>query len=551
MPQENTLQNTSVNSDDCVDFLIITALAKEQAAVLQQLDKYQPVRDDNFPTYYRATLATDSVSDKRNPIVAVTMQRHPGNIYAAVRTAQCLQHLKPNYVLMVGIAGGVEGEVNLGDVVVCEEVIYYENTKENPGFSDQRPQVLRADWMLLDRAKNYTDINWHNLIHAERPADPRSTDAPTVHFGPIASGEKVIANADRLEELKQLHSKLAAVEMESFGVALATSEWTGNPKFIAFRGVSDYANESKEDSWQAYAADSAAAFTVGFLRSGGIPLRVVAQSQHQTGETLVVIRHQSMEPLPSLSTGSLPDALGITKIVDIAIDQTDLYNNDRLTNPVEAAIRQRDITSRLSETLNTYPDAEVGYCGIAHIPLLFHIGCQVLTRMPLRLFDHNRHTKQWDLLQSGADYPQITLEGLPDIVTQEGSDVIVRVSISYPVTSEDIEGIVPNPIASIHLRIDPPKIDVVTSVEQIQQYSSVFRDMLDEIHYKLPNTERVHIFYAGPVPLAVYFGRQISKTIHPRIIVYNHSTKANPHYAWGIEVTADVDSPDFMIRTGD
>ena len=551
MPQENTLQHNSANSDNCVDFLIITALPKEQAAVLQQLRDCQPVRGDNFPTYYRATLETDSVSNKRNPTVAVTMQRHPGNIYAAVRTAQCLQHLKPNYVLMVGIAGGVEGEVNLGDVVVCEEVIYYENTKENPGFSDQRPQVLRADWMLLDRAKNYTDINWHTFIHAERPADPRNTDAPTVHFGPIASGEKVIANADRLEELKQLHSKLAAVEMESFGVALATSEWTGNPKFIAFRGVSDYADESKNDDWQAYAADSAAAFTVGFLRSGGIPLRVVEQSQHQTGKTLVAMRHQSMEPLPSLSVGALPEAFGITKIVDIVIDQTDLYNNDRLTNPVEAAMRQRDITSQLSDALNTYPDAEVGYCGIAHIPLLFHIGCQVLTRIPLHLFDHNRHTKQWDLLQSGEDYPQITLEGLPDIVTQEGGDVIVRVSISYPVTFEDIEGIVPNPTASIHLKIDLPKIDVVTSMEQLQQYSSVFRDMLDEIHNKLPNTERVHIFYAGPVPLAVYFGRQISKTIHPRIIVYNHSTKANPHYAWGLEVTADVDSPDFMIRTGD
>ena len=139
---------------------------------------------------------------------------------------------------------------------------------------------------------------------------------------------------------------------------------------------------------------------------------------------------------------------------------------------------------------------------------------------------------------------------MPDVVNQQGGDVIVRISISYSVTLEAIEGIVTNPIASLHLRIDLPKIDVVASMEQLQQYSRAFRDMLDEIHYKLPNTERVHIFYAGPVPLAVYFGRQISKTIHPRIIVYNHSSKNAPRYAWGLEVTADVNSPDFMIRTG-
>ena len=200
---------------------------------------------------------------------------------------------------MVGIAGGVEGEVHLGDVVVCEEVIYYEYTKERPSFSDQRPQVLQADWLLLERAKNYTDINWHTFVQAERPVDPRSTDAPTVHFGPIASGEKVIADSNRVDELKQWHSKLAAVDMESFGVALATSEWPGNPQFIAFRGVSDYADESKNDEWHEYAADSAAAFTVGFLRSGAIPVRVVTHSQHQTEQTLIAIRHQSMEPLES------------------------------------------------------------------------------------------------------------------------------------------------------------------------------------------------------------------------------------------------------------
>ena len=106
--QENVIQNNPVNSNDCVDFLIIAALPEERDAVLQQLGNYQPVQDGAFPTYYRATLETDSVSNRRNLIVVVTMLRHVGNVHAAVHTARCLQHLKPNYVLMVGIAGGVE-----------------------------------------------------------------------------------------------------------------------------------------------------------------------------------------------------------------------------------------------------------------------------------------------------------------------------------------------------------------------------------------------------------------------------------------------------------
>ena len=35
------------------------------------------------------------------------------------------------------------------------------------------------------------------------------------------------------------------------------------------------------------------------------PSELLTQSQHQTGKTLVAIRHQSMEPLPTLSVGSL------------------------------------------------------------------------------------------------------------------------------------------------------------------------------------------------------------------------------------------------------
>ena len=550
MSEPNIFEIDSAQSDDCVDFLIITALPVERNAVLGQLPGKRKHQEADFPTYYRATLETDPTANQRNPVVAVTMLRHVGNVHAAVHTARCLQRLKPHFVLMVGIAGGVKDEVHLGDVVVSEEIIYYENTKEKPCLSDQRPQILQADWLLLDRAQNYTDNNWYSLIKSKRPANPRTAEVSKVSYGPIASGEKVIADSDRVSELKHLHSKLLAIEMESFGVALAASEWTNNPGFIAFRGICDYADYKKNDDWHAYAADCAAAFTIGLLRSDAIS--VSARTQPLICKVLIAIRHHSMEPLSKrMGEASLPETLKLARIVNIEIDQTDLYDNGRLTSPVDAVRRQRDIIHELSNALSTYPDAEVCYYGVAHIPLLFHIGCQVLTRVPLHFFDHNRITNEWDLLQNGEDYPRIISEGLPAVVNQKHGDIILRISISYFVTPEAIEGIVANPIASLQLRIDQPKIDAVTSKNQLEQYSIEFRDMLDDIRKKFPNAEYVHIFYAGPVALAVNFGRQISKTIHPRIIVYNYSSKDNPPgYAWGLEVTTDVESADFMTSVG-
>ena len=551
MSKANILKNDSVKPHNHVDFLIVTALEKELQAVLGQLGGSKLVQAPDHPPYYRSTLKTGTAPDQVNRVVAVIVAGE-GNVAAGQQTAIYIQHLQPSCVLMVGIAGGLSKDVTLGDVVVSTQIKYYEITKETPSGSEPRPDEAPVDTELLNRARYY-EVDWHTIIRVKRPGDSTNNEIPQVFFGVIASGEKVIADEERASELKKVHSKILAIDMESYGVGDAAARVPNRPRFIAIRGISDFADSNKNDDWQKYAADSAAAFTVGFLRSGAIPVQVDTQSQHQTGKTLVAICHQSMEPLESrLNVASLPETFTSAKLEEIVIDQTDLYANGRLTNPIEAARRQRDISHRLSETLNTHPNAEIGYCGIAHIPLLFHIGCQLQIRKHLHFFDHNRITNQWFHLAGGEDYPQITLEGLPHVVTRKGGDVIVRISISYLVTLEDIEGIVPNPIASLHLSINQPEIDVITSMTQIQQYSKAFRKMLDEIDNKLPNTERVHIFYAGPVALAVNCGQLISKTIHPKIIVYNYSTKDNPPgYAWGLEITADVDSPDFMIRIGD
>ena len=87
---------------------------------------------------------------------------------------------------------------------------------------------------------------------------------------------------------------------------------------------------------------------------------------------MVAIRHHSMEPVAHvLNEASLPETLSLAKVVQIEINQTDLYENGRLTNPVDAARRQKDFINRLSEVRNSEPTAALGYFGIAHIRCFF------------------------------------------------------------------------------------------------------------------------------------------------------------------------------------
>ncbi|KAF9630381.1 hypothetical protein BFW01_g943 [Lasiodiplodia theobromae] len=73
-----------------------------------------------------------------------------------------------------------------------------------------------------------------------------------VHRGTIATGEKVVKNAEWRD---RLHEAFGAIcfEMEAAGVL-------ADFPCLVIRGVSDYADQSKNDDWQPYAAASAAAY---------------------------------------------------------------------------------------------------------------------------------------------------------------------------------------------------------------------------------------------------------------------------------------------------
>jgi len=535
-----------------VDFLIVTALQEERDAVLALLSDVEQVLLEDLPTYYRAIIPAPSQGGTYE--VVVTLLNDMGNIEATQHTTRVIQALAPDYVLMVGIAGGVRGKVKLGDVVVAKQVLYYEPSKITDNGYDARSPSYLADPTLLDRVQNYNDLSWRDFIQTARPSrrgkKGTAIEQSDVVFGVIATGEKVIADTAFINQLRRLHAKILAVEMEAFGVAVAAANTRDRPRFLAIRGVSDYADRTKNDQWHRYAAESAAAFTIGFLRYGPVPPRAVRVAKQTRAATLIAIRHQSMERFPEKAlVPSLPPELADYTVDEIAIDQSDLYHDRRLVDPLEAARRQGDLDHQLTTRLAAHQEANIAYYGIAHIPLLFFAGYTLSSKRAIHLFDFNRRTREWNQLQLGGEGQTLKLTGLPARVKRARGDVIVRISVSYQVTNEAIAGIVPLPIASLHLGIDHPEIDVVTSEHQVREYGRVFRSMLDSIHHRLPNTSRVHIFYSGPPPVAFHFGQQISKTIHSRIIIYNYVSKDTPPYSWGFEITTNLDDPDFVVSS--
>src|SRR5439155_21896246 len=104
------------------DFGIVVALPIEREAVLKQLRSYSRVtyaQSDNR-TYYRSVFETKA--HNRYDIVTTLLPRM-GNIDAALATNDMIWLWKPRYVLVIGIAGGVDNtRQRFGDVVVSESI---------------------------------------------------------------------------------------------------------------------------------------------------------------------------------------------------------------------------------------------------------------------------------------------------------------------------------------------------------------------------------------------------------------------------------------------
>src|SRR5574341_1213136 len=255
-----------------LDFAIVTALKVERDSVLRRLLAVETFQEEGDPhTYYLAQL---DVSGTGRYAVVLTMLLEPGNYSAAASTTRLIQRWQPKYVFVVGIAGGVAGKVALGDVVVADFCYAYEQTKRKPGGDELRGQQLPTDKFLYGRALAYEDSHWKETVGVAPPGSPPN-HVLTAHFGPIASGEKVIADLATLPKLIEHVPKLLATEMEGAGVAMAINQYRPAPGFFEIRGISDFADDQKNDDWHAYAANAAAAFTIGFLRTG--PVKPVSE----------------------------------------------------------------------------------------------------------------------------------------------------------------------------------------------------------------------------------------------------------------------------------
>lgn len=529
-----------------IDFLLVTALELELDAVLLQLDgavEYYP-RDMLRPSYC-ATVPADGGGRYR--VVAMTVSGM-GNTEAALAASAMIARWRPNAVVMVGIAAGMpkKGEVRLGDVLVAEYVFDYEPSKLTPDGPEHRSRQLSVDQTLWHRALVYRRSDWHGRVNAPRPPGGGGEAVLGVHFGPIASGEKVIADAAAMRDLLSRCPKLVGVEMESSGVARAALQQANPSRFIAIRSVSDLGDAAKGDGWQPYAAAVAAAFAVGFLHYG--PLEPVGGARHANADRVRLVVAQSMRSIPAAEVTPALSVRPGAKVETVSVDLTDLVTQGDLTRPQEAVDRLLAPDGPFMGAVTSRRAAELAFCGHTHIPIAVLMGHVVTDRRAVALLDYNPApgAGDWAWPGEGEDYePLVRTDYEHAAASGARREAIIRVSVSYPAGREAAQAAVPGAAYEVELSHPNPRRSVVRSGDQTDSYAASFREALDSLEARPGGVGRVHLFYAGPVALAFRIGQQISPTMHPTVTVWNYRAGS---YGWGIDLSAARDGRPSIVR---
>jgi 5'-methylthioadenosine/S-adenosylhomocysteine nucleosidase len=234
------------------------AILADSAATMTHLSRAMPsLRREAFG---QAMYFTGELGPRQTRIVAATIET-TGNLAAAVVASKILRDVRPDYLFVVGIAGGVNPEVHLGDVVVSSEVIYYEPARLSEDQAAPRSRVLAVT------------PRWLSSLAKESLSDSELGTLPTVRIGPIASGEKLISGAGRLAEVLGDWPALA-IEMEGAGVAEAASTSEVNAPVVVIRGISDIiaARKTKTDHSKVMERAAEAAVKVALGLAGRVPL---------------------------------------------------------------------------------------------------------------------------------------------------------------------------------------------------------------------------------------------------------------------------------------
>lgn len=256
-----------------VDIVVYVALNEEFTYVKEELGTaFRPVElIDVAIMCFFGQIQSDILN--RNFNVVVVPAGKMGNTRSSNVMSTILDRFKPSDVVVLGIAGSLNNDLQPGDVFIPDGVNEYLANSATSGDKKWTFQTSGNHFITAPRLINRFQMiestqkrSYNKWLRATKKNSIQLIDEPTremlqaagleirseckLHVGDdmaLASGPAVGKGKAFVDWIrKEVDRKIVAMEMESAGVYDAALIRTPAPRAIAIRGISDFADERKE-----------------------------------------------------------------------------------------------------------------------------------------------------------------------------------------------------------------------------------------------------------------------------------------------------------------
>ncbi|MDR2106396.1 MAG: pentapeptide repeat-containing protein [Coriobacteriales bacterium] len=335
--------------------VLMTFNEHETAAVLERFcPGLQPkCETQSGVVYYRL-----GVHNGAEVILAISRQG-VSEAQSAAGDACAVWH--PDWLIGVGIAFGVNPEKqDMGDVLVATFSQGYERQRVEPdGTVTSKDDPQSSSRLLVGRIKQ--------LDHMKRASGGSAIGWPTLHFGGLLCGDKLVDNIDYRDSLLKLYpNNIIGGEMEGLGLAISAGEPQYRAEWTVVKAISDWADGKKNTTCkernQKQAAKNAAHVVYETLRHAPLPdtfnrngsFALPAASDVEGGSfNLPVTRKEELEDVPYYVEGLRGAFTSLKKTEE---PSSDLFSKDRGVDVIEALIEwaTRDESKPLFALLGEY-----------------------------------------------------------------------------------------------------------------------------------------------------------------------------------------------------
>ena len=268
--QHSKISSLVIKKDYNYDIAIITAVDIEFEAVKNLSSKWERLEFPNDAAIYYEGNFVDEYKSFR---VILAKMSQMGMIASSALTMKMIYNFRPKYLFMPGIAASLKNRTDhgFGDVLVIDESWdggAGKITKDEEGkYKFEKVALhLRVDKDISEKMRALqSDSGLLREIKDNFTGKSPNTEL-NIHIGSVVSVAGVIANEEASKELISHDRKLMGLEMEAYGVYYSATN-CDNPKpiFLALKSVCDFADSSKDDDYQSYAAFTSAKVMQKFI----------------------------------------------------------------------------------------------------------------------------------------------------------------------------------------------------------------------------------------------------------------------------------------------